>query len=97
MKAIGRIVTGVQGDAANLADLDQLYVTAARCKVSVFFPAAEMICHHKVQGVSFFPAAKMICHQASRHQASLRASPDGENLPKSRKVQGVVSFSGRRK
>ncbi len=32
MKAIGRNVTGVQGDAANLADLDRLYETVRKEK-----------------------------------------------------------------
>jgi NAD(P)-dependent dehydrogenase (short-subunit alcohol dehydrogenase family) len=41
-KAIGRNVTGVQGDAANLADLDKLYATVKRekGKVDVLFASA---------------------------------------------------------
>jgi NAD(P)-dependent dehydrogenase (short-subunit alcohol dehydrogenase family) len=42
VKAIGRNVTGVQGDAANLADLDRLYDTVRREKgrVDVLFASA---------------------------------------------------------
>jgi len=41
-KAIGRNVTGVQGDAANLADLDRLYETVEREKgyIDVLFASA---------------------------------------------------------
>jgi NAD(P)-dependent dehydrogenase (short-subunit alcohol dehydrogenase family) len=42
VKAIGRNVTGVQGDAANLADLDRLYDTVKREKgrIDVLFASA---------------------------------------------------------
>ena len=42
MKLIGRNVTGVQGDAANLADLDRLYDTVKREKghIDVLFASA---------------------------------------------------------
>ena len=42
VKAIGRNVTGVQGDAANLADLDRLYETVKRekGKIDVLFASA---------------------------------------------------------
>jgi NAD(P)-dependent dehydrogenase (short-subunit alcohol dehydrogenase family) len=42
VKAIGRNVTGVQGDAANLADLDRLYETVKREKgrIDVLFASA---------------------------------------------------------
>jgi NAD(P)-dependent dehydrogenase (short-subunit alcohol dehydrogenase family) len=42
VKAIGRNVTGVQGDAANLADLDRLYATVKRekGKIDVLFASA---------------------------------------------------------
>jgi len=42
VRAIGRNVTGVQGDAGNLADLDRLYATVAREKgrVDVLFASA---------------------------------------------------------
>src|SRR6185295_14090709 len=42
VRAIGRNVTGVQGDAANLADLDRLYATVAREKgrIDVLFASA---------------------------------------------------------
>ena len=42
VKAIGRNVTGVQGDAASLADLDRLYATVAREKgrIDVLFASA---------------------------------------------------------
>ena len=41
VKAIGRNVTGVQGDAANLADLDRLYETVKKekGKIDVLFAA----------------------------------------------------------
>ncbi len=55
MKAIGRNVTGVQGDAANLAVLDRLYETAARCKVSVGFSGRKNdLTPGFPQGVSWF-------------------------------------------
>src|SRR6266436_539566 len=42
VKAIGRNVTGVQGDAANLADLDRLYETVKREKgrIDILFASA---------------------------------------------------------
>src|SRR6202789_1984530 len=42
VKAIGKNVTGVQGDAANLADLDRLYETVKRekGKIDVLFASA---------------------------------------------------------
>jgi NAD(P)-dependent dehydrogenase (short-subunit alcohol dehydrogenase family) len=42
VKAIGRNVTGVQGDAANLADLDRLYETVKKEKgyIDVLFASA---------------------------------------------------------
>ena len=42
VKAIGRNVTGVQGDAGNLADLDRLYETVkrARGRIDVLFASA---------------------------------------------------------
>lgn len=42
MKAIGRNVTGVQGDASNLADLDRLYATVKKekGKIDVLFASA---------------------------------------------------------
>ena len=42
MKAIGRNVTGVQGDASNLADLDRLYETVKKEKgrIDVLFASA---------------------------------------------------------
>lgn len=42
VKSIGRNVTGVQGDAANLADLDRLYATVKREKgrIDVLFASA---------------------------------------------------------
>ena len=42
VKAIGRNVTGVQGDAANLADLDRLYATVKKekGKIDVLFASA---------------------------------------------------------
>src|SRR5271155_1305400 len=42
VKALGRNVTGVQGDAANLADLDRLYETVKREKgrIDVLFASA---------------------------------------------------------
>ena len=42
VKLIGRNVTGVQGDAANLADLDRLYATVARekGKIDILFASA---------------------------------------------------------
>src|SRR5271169_2446924 len=42
VKAIGRNVTGVQGDAANLADLDRLYETVKRerGKIDILFASA---------------------------------------------------------
>ena len=42
VKAIGRNVTGVQGDASNLADLDQLYETVKKEKgrIDVLFASA---------------------------------------------------------
>lgn len=42
VKAIGRNVTGVQGDASNLADLDRLYATVQREKgrIDVLFASA---------------------------------------------------------
>jgi len=44
VKAIGRNVTGVQGDASNLADLDRLYETVKREKgrIDVLFASAGM-------------------------------------------------------
>ena len=44
VKAIGRNVTGVQGDAANLADLDRLYETVQREKghIDVLFASAGL-------------------------------------------------------
>jgi NAD(P)-dependent dehydrogenase (short-subunit alcohol dehydrogenase family) len=44
VKAIGRNVTGVQGDAANLADLDRLYETVRKEKgrIDVLFASAGM-------------------------------------------------------
>jgi NAD(P)-dependent dehydrogenase (short-subunit alcohol dehydrogenase family) len=42
IKAIGRNVTGVQGDAANLADLDRLYATVKKekGKIDILFASA---------------------------------------------------------
>src|ERR1700735_3509550 len=42
VKAIGRNVTGVQGDASNLDDLDRLYETVKRTKgkIDVLFASA---------------------------------------------------------
>ena len=42
VKLIGRNVTGVQGDAANLADLDRLYETVKRekGKIDILFASA---------------------------------------------------------
>ena len=42
VKAIGRNVTGVQGDASNLADLDRLYETVKKTKgkIDVLFASA---------------------------------------------------------
>ena len=42
VKLIGRSVTGVQGDAANLADLDRLYETVKRAKgkIDILFASA---------------------------------------------------------
>src|SRR5215468_5232687 len=42
VKSIGRNVTGVQGDASNLADLDRLYATVEREKgrIDVLFASA---------------------------------------------------------
>src|ERR1700738_2680495 len=42
VKAIGRNVTGVQGDASNLADLDRLYerVKKEKGKIDVLFASA---------------------------------------------------------
>src|SRR6201984_3580636 len=42
VKLIGRNVTGVQGDAANLADLDRLYETVKRekGKIAILFASA---------------------------------------------------------
>jgi NAD(P)-dependent dehydrogenase (short-subunit alcohol dehydrogenase family) len=42
VKAIGRNVTGVQGDASNLADLDRLYATVKKenVKIDVLFASA---------------------------------------------------------
>ena len=44
MKLIGRNVTGVQGDAANLADLDRLYETVKRekGKIDILFASAGL-------------------------------------------------------
>src|SRR5450755_668623 len=44
VKAIGRNVTGVQGDAANLDDLDRLYaiVKKVKGKIDVLFASAGM-------------------------------------------------------
>src|SRR5947208_3926380 len=42
VKLIGRNVTGVQGDASNLADLDRLYETVQRVKgkIDILFASA---------------------------------------------------------
>jgi len=40
VKTIGRNVTGVQGDASNLADLDRLYATVKKGKIDVLFASA---------------------------------------------------------
>src|SRR6266404_3003941 len=42
VKAIGRNVTGVQGDASNLADLDRLYETVKKekGKIDILFASA---------------------------------------------------------
>src|SRR6202035_2606110 len=44
VKLIGRNVTGVQGDAANLADLDRLYQTVMRerGKIDILFASAGL-------------------------------------------------------
>src|SRR6266853_1912843 len=44
VKLIGRNVTGVQGDAANLADLDRLYHTVSRerGKIDILFASAGL-------------------------------------------------------
>src|SRR6202167_4876387 len=43
VKLIGKNVTGVQGDAANLADLDRLYATVKRekGKIDILFASAR--------------------------------------------------------
>ena len=45
VKAIGRNVTGVQGDAAKLEDLDRLYekVKREKGKIDVLFASAESV------------------------------------------------------
>src|SRR5260370_2511935 len=41
VKAIGRNVTGVQGDVANLADLDRLYeIVSEKERIDIVFPNA---------------------------------------------------------
>jgi NAD(P)-dependent dehydrogenase (short-subunit alcohol dehydrogenase family) len=54
VKAIGRNVTGVQGDAANLADLDRLYETVKKEKgyIDVLFASAGLGGHAMLGSVT---------------------------------------------
>ena len=82
VKAIGRNVTGVQGDAANLADLDRLYETVRREKgridvlfasagVGEFAPIGEVTEEHS----STRPSTSTCAARSSPSRRRCRSSP----------------------
>src|SRR5262249_3710781 len=98
VKAIGRNVTGVQGDASNLADLDRLYAKVEREKgrIDVLFASAgtgELAPIGEVTGEHFDPTfGRNVRGTLFPVQKALPLFNDGGSIIMNGSIAGVKGF-----